>query len=68
MVRDPNGGRERFAELIQQYGEDGMILFNRATAYQKLGEVQMAYADYRQGVRVCLSSPQTGGLEQVVSL
>jgi hypothetical protein len=68
MVRDPNGGRERFAELIHQYGEDGMILFNRATAYQKLGEARWPTQTTARGVRVGLSSPQTGGLEQVVSL
>jgi len=48
MIRDPKSGRERFAELIQKHGEDGMILLSRGRAYQENGEVQMAYADYLQ--------------------
>ena len=48
MIRDPKAGKEKFAELVQKHGEDGMILFNRAKAYEELGDVQMAYADYMQ--------------------
>lgn len=45
MVGDSEAGKRKFAELIQKFGEDGMILLNRGKAYQEMGELQIAYAD-----------------------
>lgn len=47
MVRDREEGEEEFRSLIKRYDEDGMILLMRGQAYERMGELQLALADYR---------------------
>jgi hypothetical protein len=47
-LRDRTKGEERFRLLIDEYGEDGKILLKRAQAFERLGELPLAYADYLQ--------------------
>jgi len=48
MVRDRTKGEERFQVLIEEHGEDGMILLKRGQAFQRLGALPLAYADFLQ--------------------
>jgi Flp pilus assembly protein TadD len=48
MVSDRSKGEERFRLLIDDHGEDGMLLLTRGKAFEQLGELHLAYADYLQ--------------------
>ena len=47
MVVSKAEGLNLFDVLIQEHGEDGMIYFKRAEAYEALGNFKKSLADFR---------------------
>src|SRR5690348_10652955 len=52
MISDRSAGEEKFNVLIEEHGEDGMILLDRGKAYERLGDLPLAYADYLRAEQV----------------
>lgn len=48
MLIDQDEGEKRFAELLRQYGADGMIFYKRAEAWEALDNKENALADFRK--------------------
>lgn len=47
LIRNGNEGERRFAELIQKHGEDGMIFYEWALAYETIGEKSLALEKFK---------------------
>lgn len=50
LVDDKAAGENLFEELLRQYPGDGMVYFKRGEAYEALGEVKLARADYQRAM------------------
>lgn len=48
MLRDSSKGEQAFRDLIEKYPGDGMVRLKRAEAYEAVGQLRHAYADYEQ--------------------
>jgi hypothetical protein len=47
LLKDRSAGEQRFKEVLERYGEDGMIYFIRGEGYESLGDNKSALNDYR---------------------
>jgi hypothetical protein len=47
LLKDRAAGEQRFKEVLERYGEDGMIYFIRGEGYESLEEKKSALNDYR---------------------
>lgn len=50
MIVDQARGEQMFSDLILRVGNDGMIYFKRAEAYEALEKFDLAQADFRKAL------------------
>lgn len=48
MLSDRSSGQKKFESLLAKHPGDGMVLFQRALAYESLGEIDLAIGDIRR--------------------
>src|SRR5258707_2273891 len=48
MLSDRSSGQKKFESLLAKHAGDGMVLFQRALAYESLGEIDLAIGDIRR--------------------
>jgi len=50
MVWDRAAGEREFEGLLEQHPRDGMVYFKRGEAYEAIGEMDLAAADFQHAV------------------
>jgi hypothetical protein len=54
MLADRPSGEQAFSALLARVGEDGMVYFKRAEAYEALGESVLSHADFKRAETLLL--------------